>query len=93
MSGVTHRFHVFLTGDGKLMEVSNKDVGGSKCWSCDKDDGLIPCPMIDGTIRWGAFFKRDSLSSQNWQLCTWLLPCRQRVRQAVGCDILGLDAK
>ena len=57
MNGVTQRFHVFLTGDGKYMEVSNKDVGGSKCWSCDKDDCLIPCPTIDGTIRWGAFLR------------------------------------
>ena len=55
VKGVTHRFHGFLTGDGRLMEVSHKDVGGSKCWSCDKDDCLIPCPAIDGTIRWGAF--------------------------------------
>ena len=57
VNGVTHRFHVSLTGDGKLMEVSNKDVGGSKCWSCDKDDCPIPRPMIDGTIRWGAFLR------------------------------------
>ena len=59
--GKRYRFQVILTGDGKLMMMSNP---GHKCWWCPNLDSMEPSTSSKVLCRWGAFL-------------TCLRPCRR----------------
>ena len=49
----TKKFQCKLTGDGKLMMLTN---GGGKCWwGCPDASGLVPIEGTVNKIQWGAF--------------------------------------
>ena len=54
IDGESWRFVVFLSGDGKLMAVTN---GGGKCWCCDDVTILVPSDHVLANVRWGSFLR------------------------------------
>ena len=54
IDGESWRFVVFLSGDGKLMAVTN---GGGKCWCCDDVTILVPLDHVLVNVRWGSFLR------------------------------------
>ena len=48
-------FNINLTGDGKLMMVTNG--GGKRCWGCPDASGLVPIEDTVNKIQWGAFLR------------------------------------
>ena len=50
--GTRYTFEVFVTGDGKLMLVSNT---GDKCWCCGNVGSMVPTDFVDALCRWGSF--------------------------------------
>ena len=54
IDGESWRFVVFLSGDGKLMAVTN---GGGKCWCCDDVTILVPLDHVLPNVRWGSFLR------------------------------------
>ena len=54
IDGESSRFAVFLSGDGKLMAVTN---GGGKCWCCDDVTILVPLDHVLANVCWGSFLR------------------------------------
>ena len=42
--GTRYTFEVFVTGDGKLMLVSNP---GDKCWCCGNVGSMVPTDFVE----------------------------------------------
>ena len=54
IDGESWPFVVFLSGNGKLMAVTN---GGGKCWCCDDVTILRPLDYVLEHGRWGSFLR------------------------------------